>query len=249
MKTILPIIFWDCEIWRWRQQGPPKLWYPTTSLRGVNTHNTVTWIVIAVKTSNFTSELFSLLLASLRIPHFVRGPLEKFVVWWQFATVMQNEEVTVMPSSSGGDNVVVGWSSSLYARVWVTAVFKRTLFRTTEQQRWSFEKFVDWKPPVPISSWSLRQKVCSTFSRSGWSVVRSVSLANRGTSKKRQSPRLHKVPTQSNKASPPTFQMALVVAHHSKKGSFKMTAIQILTTVRGMKIMQVLCYPHHNNLA
>jgi hypothetical protein len=38
--------------------------------------------------------------------------------------------------------------------------------------------------PVPLSSWSLRQTVCSTFSRSGWSVVRSASLTKRGTSKK-----------------------------------------------------------------
>jgi hypothetical protein len=52
--------------------------------------------------------------------------------------------------------------------------------------------------------------VCSTFSRSGWSVVRSAWLAKGGTSKKRQSPHLHKVPTRSNKASPRTFQTALV---------------------------------------
>jgi hypothetical protein len=36
-----------------------------------------------------------------------------------------------------------------------------------------------------ISKWST---VCSTFSRSGWSVVRSTSLAKGGTSKKRPSP-------------------------------------------------------------
>jgi hypothetical protein len=45
---------------------------------------------------------------------------------------------------------------------------------------------------------------------SGWSVVRSTSLAERGTSKKRPSPHLHKFPTQSNKVSPWTFQKALV---------------------------------------
>jgi hypothetical protein len=64
-------------------------------------------------------------------------------------------------------------------------------------------------PPVPLSSWSLRQTVCSTFSRSGWSVVRSASLAKAGTSKKWPPPRLHKVPTRSNKASPKTFKTAL----------------------------------------
>jgi hypothetical protein len=47
------------------------------------------------------------------------------------------------------------------------------------------------KPPVPLSSWSLRQTVCSTFSRSGWSFVINASLTKGGTSKKRPSPHLH----------------------------------------------------------
>jgi hypothetical protein len=50
-------------------------------------------------------------------------------------------------------------------------------------------------PRQEISKWST---VCSTFLRSGWSVVRNASLANGGTSKKRPSPHLHKVPTRSN---------------------------------------------------
>jgi hypothetical protein len=58
-----------------------------------------------------------------------------------------------------------------------------------------------------ISKWST---VCSTFSRSGWSVVRSASLAKGGTSKKRPSMHLHKVPTRSNKVSPWNFETALV---------------------------------------
>jgi hypothetical protein len=44
-------------------------------------------------------------------------------------------------------------------------------------------------PRQKISKWST---VCSTFSRSGWSVARSASLAKGGTSKKRPSPHLHK---------------------------------------------------------
>jgi hypothetical protein len=43
-------------------------------------------------------------------------------------------------------------------------------------------------------------------SRSGWSVVRSASLAKGGTSKKRPSPHLHKVSNRSNKVSPRTLQ-------------------------------------------
>jgi hypothetical protein len=45
-----------------------------------------------------------------------------------------------------------------------------------------------------ILKWSI---VCSTFLRHGWSIVRSASLAKGGTSKKRPSPHLHKVLTQS----------------------------------------------------
>jgi hypothetical protein len=37
----------------------------------------------------------------------LRGPFGKFVDWRQCATVMQTEAVTVMPSCSGGGNVVV----------------------------------------------------------------------------------------------------------------------------------------------
>jgi len=40
------------------------------------------------------------------------------------------------------------------------------------------------------------------FSRSEWSVVRSLSLAKGGTLKKRLSPHLHKVPIRCNKVSP-----------------------------------------------
>jgi hypothetical protein len=42
----------------------------------------------------------------------LRGPFEKFVDWRQCAAVMQREAVNVMPSRSGGGNVVVAWSSS-----------------------------------------------------------------------------------------------------------------------------------------
>jgi hypothetical protein len=60
--------------------------------------------------------------------------------------------------------------------------------------------------------------VCSTFSRSGWSVVRIASLAKESISKKRPSPHLHKVPTRSNKMNPRTFQTALVQRHNSISG-------------------------------
>jgi hypothetical protein len=70
---------------------------------------------------------------------------------------------------------------------------------------------------APRQKISKRSMVCSTFSRSGWSVVRSASLAKGGTSKKRLSPHLHKVQTQSNKVSQRTLQMALILIVHPGK--------------------------------
>jgi hypothetical protein len=61
-----------------------------------------------------------------------------------------------------------------------------------------------------ISKWST---VCSSFSRSGWSIVRSWSLAKGGTSKTRPSLHLHKVPTQSNNVSPLTSPPSLSHTH------------------------------------
>jgi hypothetical protein len=67
-----------------------------------------------------------------------------------------------------------------------------------------FSKREKGAPGQEISKWST---VCSKFSISGWSVVRSVSLAKGGTSKKRPSSYLHKVPTRMSVR---TFQTDLV---------------------------------------
>jgi hypothetical protein len=69
-------------------------------------------------------------------------------------------------------------------------------------------------PRQEISKWS---PVCSTFSRCRWSVVRSASLAKGGTSKKRPSPHLHKVPTRSNKVSPRALQKAVAIRNSTRK--------------------------------
>jgi hypothetical protein len=44
---------------------------------------------------------------SMRNGKFIRRPFERFVDWRQCTAVMQREAVTVMPSCSGGGNVVV----------------------------------------------------------------------------------------------------------------------------------------------
>jgi hypothetical protein len=86
-------------------------------------------------------------------------------------------------------------------RVRVTAVLK--------------EPFLAWESNYEgrlKSSWTLLITPF-TFSRNGWSVVTSASLAKEGTSEKRPSSHRHKVPTRSNNVSPRTFQTALIIVY------------------------------------
>jgi hypothetical protein len=107
-----------------------------------------------------------------------------------------------------------GVRSGLYGRCsdWVPLIHffqakHRIQFTSYPMQFLGFSNYEEGAPRQEISKWST---VCSMFSRSGWSIVRSVSLANGSTSKKRPSPHLHKIPTWSNKVSPWTLQTALI---------------------------------------
>jgi hypothetical protein len=84
----------------------------------------------------------------------------------------------------------------------------RIQFESRPMRFLGFSNHENGAPRQEISKWST---VWSTFSRSGWGVVRSTSLAKGGTSKKRPSPHLQKVPTQNNKVSSRTLQTAPVV--------------------------------------
>jgi len=75
------------------------------------------------------------------------------------------------------------------------------------------------------------------FLRSGWSIVRSALLAKGGTSKKRLSPHLHKVPTQSNRVSPQTLQMALI---HKKELHDLYSLPNIMRVLKLRRIRQVV---------
>jgi hypothetical protein len=81
------------------------------------------------------------------------------------------------------------------------------------------EPFQLWKevPRQEILKWST---VRSVFLRSGWSDVIIASLAKGGTSKKRPSPHLHKLLTQSNKVSPQIFKTALIKLGHANRYCF-----------------------------
>jgi hypothetical protein len=81
-----------------------------------------------------------------------------------------------------------------------------------------------------ISKW---WTVCSTFSRSGRSIVRCATLAKGGTSKKRPSPHLHKIPTRSNKVESTNFAngpVSYTELHHGvsthKTSTWNITAVK-----------------------
>jgi hypothetical protein len=89
---------------------------------------------------------------------------------------------------------------------WNTIITSATPSSSRPMRFLGFSNHEKGAPRQEISKW---WTVCSTFSRSGRSVVRSASLAKGGTSKKRRSPHLHEVPTQSNKMNPRTLQTTL----------------------------------------
>jgi hypothetical protein len=74
-----------------------------------------------------------------------------------------------------------------------------------------FLGFSNHEKGAPRQEISKLLMVCNTFLRSGWSIVRSASLAKGGTSRTKPSLHLHKVPTWSNQVSPWTLQTALVI--------------------------------------
>jgi hypothetical protein len=117
--------------------------------------------------------------------------------------------------SHGARSGLCGRCSNRVPPIYFFQTEHRIQFRSRPMRFLGFDNHEKGALRQEISKWST---VCSTFSRSGWSVVRSASLAKGGTSKKRPSPHLHKVPTRSNKVSPRTFQTALVyclIKHHA----------------------------------
>jgi hypothetical protein len=65
----------------------------------------------------------------------------KFVDWWQCATVMQREAVTVTPCCSGGGNASSGviFSPATIVRVWVTVVLKEPFLGWRSNYKGSLE--------------------------------------------------------------------------------------------------------------
>jgi hypothetical protein len=103
----------------------------------------------------------------------------------------------------------LNWILFLAWKTWIGGTPIRTpaiQCRSCPMRFLSFSNHENGAPRQEISKWSM---LCSTFS-SGWSVVRSASLAKGCTLEKRPPPNLHNVPTRSNKLSPWTFQMVLV---------------------------------------
>jgi hypothetical protein len=49
---------------RWKQQDPPKHWYPTTTLHRITTQKISNWIFTTVKTSNLASRVIAPLYAT-----------------------------------------------------------------------------------------------------------------------------------------------------------------------------------------
>jgi hypothetical protein len=98
--------------------------------------------------------------------------------------------------SHGARSGLYGGCSNAVPPIHFFQAEQRIQFTSRPMRFLDFSNHEKGAPRQEISKWST---VCNTFSRSGWSVVRSASLAMGGTSKKRPSPHLHKAMTRSNK--------------------------------------------------
>jgi hypothetical protein len=111
------------------------------------------------------------------------------------------------PEIAWGKYVLYGRCSNGVPLIHFSQAEHRIKFRSHSMWFLGFSNHEKGAPRQDILKWTM---VCSMFSRSGWSVVRNALLSKGGTSKKRPSTHLHKIPTWSNKVSPWTLQMALV---------------------------------------
>jgi hypothetical protein len=108
---------------------------------------------------------------------------------WNFLPRSSLSVVGKAQKSQGARSGLYGGCSNGVPPIHFFQVEDRIQFRSRPMRFLRFSNHEKGVSMQEISNWST---VCSTFSRNGWSVVRSSSLANGGTSKKRTSPHLHK---------------------------------------------------------
>jgi hypothetical protein len=126
---------------------------------------------------------------------------------WSFRNFLPRRSLLKAQKSHGARSGLYGGCSNGDPQIHFFQAEHRIQFRSHPMRFLGFSSHEKGTPKQEISK---RSTTCNTFSRSGWSVVRSVSLITGGTSKKRPPPNLQTVPTQSNKVSPRTLQTALV---------------------------------------
>jgi hypothetical protein len=130
-----------------------------------------------------------------------RWSLRNFLPWSSLFMVRKAQK------SHGARSRLYGGCSNGVQPIHFFQAEHRIQFRSCPIRFLGFSNHEKGAPRQEISKWLT---VCSTFSRTGWSFVRSTSFAKGGTSNKRPSPHLHKVPTRGNKVSPRTFQTVLI---------------------------------------
>jgi hypothetical protein len=129
---------------------------------------------------------------------------------WAFRNFFALELILIVgkaQKSHGAISELYGGCSNGVPPIHFFQAWHRIQIRSRPLRFLGFSNHGKGAPRQEVSNWST---VCNTFSRSGWSVVRSASLSKGSTSKKRPSLHLYEVPTRSNKVSPRTFQMTLV---------------------------------------
>jgi hypothetical protein len=203
------------------QHGHLKCWHPVTTLHDVTNKETSEQFVTPTKLHSVTIQntwpwnIFAVKV-SKRATFF--NNLYTRAVWKVRGLTLLLRIGTCWRCGGERSGLYGGFSNGIPAIQFFQAEH-RIQFRSRHMRFLSFCIHEKGAPRQEISKWLT---VCSTFPRSGWSVVRSASLAKGGTSKTRPSPHFHKVPTRSNKVSLRTLQTALVLVTTigTKPGNF-----------------------------
>jgi hypothetical protein len=205
--------------WRWRQHGPPKRWYATVTLYAITTQKTSnirkqfvnicnpyirsrlhsSWTHLITPSWNFVEARWRSLFRSTslgkRCTSYIAPSVsrKRAADRWTFRNFLPRSSLFMIGKAQKSHGRDLNWILCSAWKKWIGGTpSEHPPYSPDLARPMRFLGFSNHEKGAPRQEISKCSTVCSTFSRSTWSVVRSASLAKGGTYKKRPSLHLHK---------------------------------------------------------